>query len=181
MEFHQLDVTDPDSMRRLAADAVQRLGRVDILVNNAAVFLERLDDTVEQADLDVVRATLMTNLIGAWRMCQAILPLMQRQRSGRIVNVSSGSGQLSEIGPGHPGYRVSKTALNALTGVLAAELAGTNILVNAVCPGWVRTDMGGPDAPRTVAEGADTVVWAALLPDGGPSGRFFRDRRPIPW
>jgi NAD(P)-dependent dehydrogenase (short-subunit alcohol dehydrogenase family) len=106
---------------------------------------------------------------------------MRRNGYGRIVNLSSGMGQLSDMGGRSPGYRVSKTGLNALTRMLASELAGENILINSVCPGWVRTDMGGPGARRSVEEGADTPVWLATLPDGGPSGGFFRDRAPIPW
>jgi NAD(P)-dependent dehydrogenase (short-subunit alcohol dehydrogenase family) len=106
---------------------------------------------------------------------------MRRNGYGRIVNVSSGMGQLSDMGGHSPGYRLSKTGLNALTRMLTSELAGENILVNSVCPGWVRTDMGGPGARRSVEEGADTPVWLATLPDDGPSGGFFRDRRAIPW
>jgi NAD(P)-dependent dehydrogenase (short-subunit alcohol dehydrogenase family) len=106
---------------------------------------------------------------------------MKKNRYGRIVNISSGQGQLSDMGAGTPAYRVSKTALNALTRVLAAEFAGSGILVNSMCPGWVRTDMGGPGAPRTVEQGADTAVWLATLPDDGPTGGFFRDRKPIAW
>jgi NAD(P)-dependent dehydrogenase (short-subunit alcohol dehydrogenase family) len=107
--------------------------------------------------------------------------MMRQQNYGRIVNVSSGMGQLTQMGGGAPGYRLSKTALNALTRILAAELEGTNILVNSVCPGWVRTDMGGESAPRSPEQGADTIVWLATLPDGSPTGGFFRDRAPIPW
>jgi NAD(P)-dependent dehydrogenase (short-subunit alcohol dehydrogenase family) len=121
------------------------------------------------------------NLFGAWRLTQAVLPLLRRGGRGRIVNVSSGAGQLSEMNGGYPGYRISKTALNALTRVLANESSGTGLLVNSMCPGWVRTDMGGDAAPRTVAEGADTAVWLATLPGDGPSGGFFRNRSPIPW
>ncbi len=120
-----------------------------------------------------------TNAYGALRLCQALIPLMQGR--GRVVNVSSGMGQLSEMNGCCPGYRFSKAALNALTRILADELKTTRIKVNSVCPGWVRTDMGGPDAERSVEEGADTIVWLATLPDDGPSGGFFRDRRPIPW
>jgi len=100
---------------------------------------------------------------------------------GRVVNVSSGMGQLIDMGGGWPAYRISKTALSALTCVLAAELRTTQIKVNAVCPGWVRTDMGGPNAERTVEQGAETIVWLATLPEDGPTGGFFRDKRPIPW
>jgi NAD(P)-dependent dehydrogenase (short-subunit alcohol dehydrogenase family) len=110
---------------------------------------------------------------------QALVPLMQG--SGRVVDVSSGMGQLAEMNGGYPGYRLSKAALNALTRILADELKGTGVKVNSVCPGWVRTDMGGADAPRTPEQGAETIVWLATLPDDGPTGGFFRDRQPIPW
>ncbi len=106
---------------------------------------------------------------------------MREQRYGRIVNMSSGAGQISDMGSGFPAYRMSKAALNALTRITAAELRDTNIKVNAVCPGWVRTDMGGPDADRSVEKGAETPVWLATLPDNGPTGGFFRDKKPIPW
>ena len=122
-----------------------------------------------------------TNLFGAVRMCREVVPLMQRVAYGRVVNMSSGLGQLSKMGEGSPAYRVSKAALNALTVTLAAEVKGQGILVNTMSPGWVRTDMGGGEAPRGVDEGADTAVWLALLPSSGPTGQFFRDRKPIPW
>jgi NAD(P)-dependent dehydrogenase (short-subunit alcohol dehydrogenase family) len=128
-----------------------------------------------------VRDTLETNLFGAWKLTQAALPLMRKNDYGRIVNLSSGMGQLSDMGGHAPAYRISKTGLNALTRMLSAELAGENILVNSCCPGWVRTDMGGPGARRSVGEGADTPFWLATLPDEGPRGGFFRDRAPIPW
>jgi NAD(P)-dependent dehydrogenase (short-subunit alcohol dehydrogenase family) len=127
------------------------------------------------------RETFETNLFGAVRMCREVVPLMRKLRYGRIVNVSSGLGQLQQMGEGSPAYRVSKAALNALTRTLAAEVAGSGILVNSMSPGWVRTDMGGEEAPRSVQEGADTAVWLSLLPSNGPTGQFFRDRKPIPW
>jgi NAD(P)-dependent dehydrogenase (short-subunit alcohol dehydrogenase family) len=171
----QLDVTDTDSIERLAAG----LERVDVLVNNAAI----LYDTWNRAatvDLDVVREAIETNLFGAWALSQALLPQLRRSRHGRIVNVSSGAGSLATMGGGTPAYQVSKAALNAFTRTLAGELRGDGILVNAVCPGWVATDMGGPGG-RPVEDGAASVVWAALLPDGGPTGGFFRDGEPVPW
>ena len=106
---------------------------------------------------------------------------MQARGYGRIVNVSSGLGQISGMGGSWPGYRMSKAALNALTRIVAAEVGSANIKVNAMSPGWVRTDMGGQGAPRSVAQGADTIVWLATLPDDGPSGLFFEDRKPIAW
>ena len=176
----QLDVTDEGSVARLAASVEDEFGRLDVLVNNAGISNDQGQRGVN-ADLDRVREALEANLFGAWRLCELAIPLMQRGGYGRIVNVSSGMGALEDMGGGSPGYRVSKTALNALTRILASELRGSGILVNSVCPGWVQTDMGSPRAPRPVEEGADTPVWAATLPKGGPTGGFFRDRRPIPW
>ena len=176
----QLDVTDEGSVARLASFVEDEFGRLDVLVNNAGISNDDGQRGVN-ADLDRVREALEANLFGAWRLCEMAIPLMQRHGYGRIVNVSSGMGALEDMGGGSPGYRVSKTALNALTRILASELRGSGILVNSVCPGWVQTDMGSPRAPRPVEEGADTPVWAATLPKGGPTGGFFRDRRPIPW
>ena len=176
----QLDVADEESVVRLAASVEDEFGRLDILVNNAGISNDHGQRGVN-ADLNRVREALDANLFGAWRLCEMAIPLMQRHGYGRIVNVSSGMGALEDMGGGSPGYRVSKTALNALTRILASELRGSGILVNSVCPGWVQTDMGSPHAPRPVEEGADTPVWAATLPKGGPTGGFFRNRRPIPW
>jgi NAD(P)-dependent dehydrogenase (short-subunit alcohol dehydrogenase family) len=126
-------------------------------------------------------ATYTTNVMGPTRLIQAVMPAMRKAGYGRIVNLSSGAGQLSEMGMGFPAYRMSKAALNALTRVSARELAGDGVKVNAMCPGWVRTGMGGPNAPREPKEAADTAVWLATLPDNGPTGGFFRDRQPIAW
>jgi NAD(P)-dependent dehydrogenase (short-subunit alcohol dehydrogenase family) len=122
-----------------------------------------------------------TNVYGPYELCRTLLPLMEANHYGRVVNLSSRMGQLSEMNAGYPGYRISKTALNAVTRIFAEEVSGQNILINSACPGWVATEMGGKTAPRTVEQGADTVVWLATLPDGGPTGGFFRDRSPIPW
>jgi NAD(P)-dependent dehydrogenase (short-subunit alcohol dehydrogenase family) len=129
----------------------------------------------------VVRECLETNVIGVLNVTQALVPIMRRHRYGRIVNLSSELGQLAAMGVGTPAYRISKTALNALTRMLAGELAESGIKVNSMSPGWVRTDMGGPRAPRSVEAAADTAVWLAMLPDDGPTGRFFRDRQEIAW
>ena len=171
----QLDVADPESVRAAAAG----LDRLDVLVNNAAILYDTWQRGID-ADLDQVREAFETNLLGAWCVTQACLPLLRRSSAARIVNVSSGAGALHDMGGGTPAYRTSKAALNALTRILAAELRGERILVNAVCPGWVATDMGGAGG-RPVAQGAAGIVWAATLPDDGPTGGFFRDQRPIDW
>lgn len=177
----QLDVTDQESVDRLAGSIEEEFGRLDILVNNAGVANDRGERGVD-IDLDErVRDSLEANLLGAWRLSQMAVPFMQRNRYGRIVNISSGLGALEDMGGGSPAYRVSKAGLNALTRIFSSELRGSGILVNSVDPGWVRTEMGGQSASRPVEEGADTPVWAATLPNNGPTGGFFRDRRPIVW
>lgn len=176
----QLDVADPKSVERLGASIGREFGRLDVLVNNAGLSNDD-GQSGEGADLDRVKEALEANLFGAWRLCEVVIPFMRRGGYGRIVNVSSGLGALEGMGGGSPGYRVSKAGLNALTRILASELGDAGILVNAISPGWVRTDMGGAGASRTVEEGADSIVWAATLPNNGPTGGFFRDRRPVPW
>ena len=179
---YPLDVTDTASIGRLAAFIKERFGRLDILVNNAGVFLDSSaadEASVLRSDPSVVRQTMEANTLGPMIVAQALIPLMNG--NGRVVNVSSGMGQLSEMEGGFPGYRLSKAALNALTRILAEELKDTGVKVNSVCPGWVRTDMGGPNAPRTPEQGVETIVWLASLPDDGPTGGFFRDKQPIPW
>jgi len=176
-----LDVTDTRACQRFVEHVARTHGAPGILVNNAGVYPESTDAHVVDTATAVWRETFETNLFGALRMCREVVPHMQKLRYGRIVNVSSGLGQLAQMGEGSAAYRVSKTALNALTRTLAAELAGTGILVNSMSPGWVQTDMGGEEAPRSVEEGADTAVWLSLLPSSGPTGQFFRDRQPIPW
>jgi NAD(P)-dependent dehydrogenase (short-subunit alcohol dehydrogenase family) len=176
-----LDVTDSESIESCIQEIDDAHGRLDVLVNNAGVEGGGWRTDATDVDLDEVRDTLETNLFGAWKLTQAALPLMRRNGYGRIVNLSSGMGQLDEMGGHAPSYRLSKVGLNALTRMLTAELDGENILVNSCCPGWVRTDMGGPNATRSLEEGGDTPYWLATLPDDGPRGGFFRDRKPIPW
>ncbi|MFG2790997.1 SDR family oxidoreductase [Streptomyces sp. NPDC048419] len=175
----RLDVADAASVASMSERVTREFGRTDVVVNNAAI----LYDTWAQArtaDLGEVQRALDTNLFGAWRVTQALLPLLRRSPHPRVVMVSSEGGSLESMSGGTPAYSVSKAALNALTRLLAGELSGPRILVNAICPGWVATDMGGRGG-RPVGEGAAGIVWAATLPDDGPSGGFFRDGEPVPW
>jgi NAD(P)-dependent dehydrogenase (short-subunit alcohol dehydrogenase family) len=175
----RLDVTAEDDAALAARFLGERFGRLDVLVNNAAILYDTWQRAAD-ADLDVVRQAVETNLYGPWRLTQALLPLLRRGEHPRVVNVSSEAGSLAGMGGGTPAYALSKAGLNALTRMLADDLRRDGILVNSVCPGWVATDMGGPGG-RPVAEGAASVVWAATLPDDGPTGGFFRDGRPRPW
>src|SRR3954451_19077725 len=170
-----LDVSDDGSVRGLR----ERVDALDVLVNNAGVVLDGYGTTLAEADLDTIRRTLEINTFGALRMIAAFGDLLAASGHGRIVNLSSGMGGLTDMGSGAPGYRLSKAGINVLTRIASNELSG--VLVNSACPGWVQTDMGGSQAPRSVQEGADTPVWLATLPDDGPTGGFFRDRKPIAW
>jgi NAD(P)-dependent dehydrogenase (short-subunit alcohol dehydrogenase family) len=186
-----LDVTDPASV----GEAVRELGRLagtsgrlDVLVNNAAAYVDWAE-TGSNADLDASRAVLDTNLYGAWRLTQAVLPALRQSRRGRVVNVSSGAGSHDDPAFGHgarggaaASYGISKAALNALTSTLAVELRSEGILVNSVCPGLTATYPGAEAmGARPVEVSAAGVVWAVTLPDDGPTGGFFRDREPLPW
>jgi NAD(P)-dependent dehydrogenase (short-subunit alcohol dehydrogenase family) len=175
-----MDVTDVASIKRAQQAIAQRFGSVDILVNNAAVLLYE-DEAALSIPSEAYRHTFDTNVFGVIDVCRVFAPEMARSRYGRIVNVSSGAGQLATMSTYAPAYSMSKAALNAFTRILAHTYQGSGVLVNAVDPGWVRTDMGGPSAPRSPQEGADTIVWLATLPDDGPSGGFFHDRRAIEW
>jgi NAD(P)-dependent dehydrogenase (short-subunit alcohol dehydrogenase family) len=175
----QLDVADRASVESAVERMRREHGRLYAVVNNAAILYDTWQRGVD-ANLDEVREAFETNVLGAWRVVQATLPLLRASTTGRIVNVSSGAGALTDMGGGTPAYRTSKAALNALTRVLAAELRSDRILVNAICPGWVATDMGGAGG-RPVSEGAAGIVWAVELPDDGPTSGFFRDGRAIAW
>ncbi len=177
--YYQLDVSNKNNIKSIFDKIEQQFGRLDILINNAAILYDTDQSTIN-ADLEQVSKALTTNLYGPWLMCQAFIPLMVKNGYGRIVNVSSGAGSLHYMEGGTPAYGISKAALNALTKKLASELRGTNILVNSVDPGWVATDMGGHGG-RPVKDGAKGIVWAATLPDNGPSGGFFYDGKPEPW
>ncbi len=185
LEFLSLDVADPASIARAAADLGARTGgRLDALVNNAAILEDEPGGTVLDLDPARLARTLETNLHGPLRLTQAVAGLLAAAPDGgRVVNLSSGLGQLHDMEAGYPAYSISKTALNALTRQLAAAFRARaqRVSVNTMCPGWVRTDMGGAGAERTVEHGADTAVWLATEAPADLTGRFFRDRQEIPW
>jgi NAD(P)-dependent dehydrogenase (short-subunit alcohol dehydrogenase family) len=175
-----LDVTDAGSIEQAREAIAARFGAVDVLVNNAGVLLFE-EGEVLAIPADAYRRTFETNLLGVIEVCRVFVPAMASAGYGRIVNVSSSAGQLATMSTYAPAYAMSKAALNAFTRILAHTVRDQGVLVNAVDPGWVRTDMGGPSAPRSPREGADTIVWLATLPDDGPSGGFFHDRQAIDW
>ena len=177
--FVPLDVTDAQSIAALRDALKDQHGRLDVLINNAGIIAKG-EAPALQVELATVRTTLETNALGPLHLAQALAPLLKRSKSARIVNMSSGMGALNDNDGGYAAYRISKTALNAVTVILAAELRGA-VAVNAVCPGWVKTDMGGPHATRDVAEGADTAVWLALDAPQSLTGKFVRDRKVISW
>jgi NAD(P)-dependent dehydrogenase (short-subunit alcohol dehydrogenase family) len=178
--FHPLDVTSDASISTLAAYLDQAYGRVDILVNNAGVALDKWRSALD-LDLDTLRTTMETNVYGAFAVLKHMVPLLERSGRARVVNLASVLGSLESMGGLTLAYRMSKTALNALTRVMADELAPRGILLNSLWPGWVKTALGGDDAPRSPQEAADTCIWLATLGDGGPTGGFFKDREPLPW
>ncbi|MBK1723716.1 SDR family oxidoreductase [Thiocystis violacea] len=181
--YQPLDVTDEVSIQGLVEVVKRDFGRLDVLINNAGIFPDPAPgsgaESIFDASLETIRNGLETNTLGALRLCQLLIPLMKG--SGRVVNVSSGMGQLSDMNGCCPGYRLSKTALNAVTRIFADELRGSDVKINSVCPGWVRTEMGGAAAPLDVIEGVRGILWAATLPENGPSGGFFRHGEPISW
>jgi NAD(P)-dependent dehydrogenase (short-subunit alcohol dehydrogenase family) len=185
VEPFRLDLTRAEDIAALVVHVQRRLGRVDVLVNNAGIYLEIAGPAVRDrtsafdARMEVVRAILETNLLGPLSLSQGLIPLMRERAYGRVVNVTSAMGQLSEMGGGAPGYRLACTGINSMTRFFAQELRDSNVLVNSVDPGWVRTR--STEATRSVEEGVETAIWLATLPDGGPSGQFFRDKQPIPW
>ena len=178
--FHQLDITNEASIVALRKFVVKEFDCLDVLVNNAGIYLKG-DNSVMTLNLDILHRTLETNLFGTLRMCQTFIPLMRKKNYGRVVNVSSTMGQHAKMRDMSAAYHLSKDTLNALTQMVASSIHGKDILINAYCPGWVRTEMGGPHATRSLEEGADTIVWLATLPSGGPNGGFFKDRKRIEW
>jgi len=187
VQFHQLDVNDPESINHIREFIEKEYGRCDVLVNNAGIFPDSVNasannwPSVFNASVETVRMAMETNVYGPMLLCQALVPLMRKHNYGRIVNLSSGMGQLTHMGGHCPAYRISKTSINALTRIVSEETLEHNIHVNSMCPGWVKTDMGGSGATRELPEGADTAVWLAMLPDDGPRGKFFRDRKEFEW
>lgn len=180
VEPRQLDVANVQSIRECMNWIRRDVGRLDVLINNAGIMVED-DDADALEELEIVRDTMQTNVYGPLLLSRLAIPIMKTRRYGRIVNLSSGMGSLSEMGAGYIAYRMSKAGINVVTRVLAAETEGMGILVNSVDPGWVRTAMGGRGANRSVEKGAETPLWLATLPDDGPTGGFFRDRRAIAW
>jgi NAD(P)-dependent dehydrogenase (short-subunit alcohol dehydrogenase family) len=178
--YHQLDVTDQESILHLRDFVVSQFGAADMLVNNAAILPDPFG-RILKVKADRFRTAFETNSIGPLLLCQAFIPMMRKQNYGRVVNVSSGAGQIENMVNDMPAYRISKMALNGLTLILAKSVKGSNVLVNAACPGWTRTDMGGSNAARDVEVAADGIIWLATLPVGGPTGGFFRDRKQLPW
>jgi len=180
VEPRQLDVANVQSIRECMNWVRRDIGRLDILVNNAGIMVED-DDADPLEEVEIVRDTMQTNVYGPLLLSRLAVPIMKTRRYGRIVNLSRGVGSLSEMGAGYIAYRMSKAGINVVTRVLAAETEGMGILVNSVDPGWARTAMGGRGATRSVERGAETPLWLATLPDDGPTGGFFRDRRAIAW
>ncbi|MGZ6507277.1 MAG: SDR family NAD(P)-dependent oxidoreductase [Tumebacillaceae bacterium] len=180
VSFLLLDVDDLDSINHAARIIEEQHGRIDVLINNAGVYL---DEGIGLLDvpIDVLEKTMKTNLMGPYYLSRAILPMMQKQKYGRIVNISSGYGSMEEMRhQGTGAYKLSKLALNGMTQLLAVEVSG-NVKINAVCPGWVRTDMGGPHASRSVEDAVKSILWLVTLDEKGPHGGFFRDGQPISW
>jgi len=177
--FIEVDVTDNASVRAAAREFSKIADHLDVLVNNAGIMMDGDDAILEVSD-NIFRRTIETNVLGALRATRAFTPLLVKSKAPRVINVSSSGGQLTGGADGwSPAYCISKTALNGVTSQLAAALP--KLAVNSVCPGWVRTDMGGRNATRSVEEGADTIVWLASEAPQGLTGKFLRDRKEIPW
>lgn len=188
VDFIPLDVKDAASIQKLPEELKNRGLKIDILINNAAILLDRTT-RIDELSLEDLENTMATNVYGPFLLTQTLLPQMKKQNYGRVVNVSSGMGSISDMSDvkspvstySSPAYRLSKAALNVLTILFAKEASQHNILVNSMCPGWVRTEMGGSNAPLSVEQGAETAIWLATLPENGPTGGFFRNKKLIPW
>jgi NAD(P)-dependent dehydrogenase (short-subunit alcohol dehydrogenase family) len=181
VEFLQLDVADETSIDKLAKELPSQIDHLDVLVNNAGIYLDASNASVLEVEPTLILQTLQTNTLGPLRLTQKLIPLLAKSNAGKVINVSSGGGQLTDMSDWAPAYSLSKTALNAVTGMMAAALRDKHIVVNSICPGWVRTDMGGSGASRSVQQGADTVTWLATEAPSDLTGKFLRDRKVIPW
>jgi len=181
----KLDTADEKSIDGFVNQFKREIGNLDVLVNNAGIFIDDEDGgdkDVFKTKASTIQKTFTTNTLGPFLLIQKLLPMMIGNGYGRIVNISSGMGQLSEMNQGYAAYRISKTAINTVTKVFSQEVEGQgDILINSVCPGWVQTDMGGKSATRTIEQGIKGIVWAATLPKGGPNGSFFRDGEKLNW
>lgn len=180
----KLDVSQEKSISDFVETIKREYGFVDVLVNNAGILIDSEDggnSSLFKTKASTLQKSFATNAMGPFLLTQKIFPLMKQEGYGRIVNVSSGMAQLSEKQNASASYRLSKTALNMVTNLFASEVQGEDICVNSVSPGWVRTDMGGPNADRSVEQGIKGILWAATLPKGGPNGGFFRDGEALSW
>lgn len=181
VRFMQLDVTNSEQIQQVVRDIIDHFGRLDILINNAAVYADP-GLNIQNLSSELLESSLQINTIGPFNIIQTVLPYMLHQESGRIINVSSGAGEMESLNATTSAYRLSKFALNGLTIMFADSVERyDNILINAVCPGWVRSDMGGQNAPRSIEKGAETIVWLAMNESQKISGKFFRDKKVISW
>jgi NAD(P)-dependent dehydrogenase (short-subunit alcohol dehydrogenase family) len=176
--FHPLDVTNPESISKLAHYVSAEFGHIDVLINNAGIISS--SKKISEVGMDEIKKVMDTNFLGVIKVTQAFLPLLKKSKNGKIINISSGMGQIESLSGDYAAYRLSKAGLNAITLMFANEVNEYGIKVNAICPGWVKSDMGGPNAPRSVKQGADTAVWLALE-SKTPTGKLFRDRAEIEW
>ncbi|MGG0589656.1 SDR family oxidoreductase [Priestia megaterium] len=175
-----MDISNEASILKAAATVSEQYGRLDVLINNAGIYLDKNQKLVNM-DPSILEKTLATNFFGAYHVIRSFIPLMEQQSYGRIINVSSEYGAMSEMSsPGVGAYKLSKLILNGLTQLIAAE-STKDIKINAVDPGWVSSDMGGPSAPRTPEQAARSILWLATIGTEGPSGGFFKDEKQIDW
>jgi len=184
VEAVKLDVTSAQDIEALVQHIKENYGHLDVIINNAGIMIdgdECQSTSICAADISAIEQTLQVNTLGPIMLINAMLPLMDSVADARIVNISSGMGQLSDMGGNYPGYRISKTALNAMTRIYAAELDPGKFKINALCPGWVRTDMGGSNAELTLEEGVDTAIWLATSDEAQNSGGYYRKRELINW
>jgi len=176
-DFLQLDVSREQSIKSFIVQVKELHSHIDVLINNAGIYIDGNQRAIN-VDFQIVEETMNTNLYGPWKIINGLLPLLKNSDDGRIVNISSGYGSMNEMSSGYPAYRMSKVGLNALTQMIAHETS--EIKVNSMCPGWVRTDMGGANASRSIEKGAETAVWLSTEKEI-PNGKFLRDKKVIEW